>query len=144
MYGNPVGVIAEVGSALLIGHVIRPPPNATFREPDFLVLRHNIYSFTLLKRIHVAIAGKMSNDAPENTESQPPAQNGLSQGRDGRPGPNYPYPIPPGPEPGLPSRKDVSLREFLHKIDDYAPIVRFYFSSFRTLFLEPSHGPREH
>jgi transcription initiation factor TFIID subunit 10 len=29
----------------------------------------------------------------------------------------------PGLEPRLPTRKDVSLREFLNKMDDYAPIV---------------------
>lgn len=28
-------------------------------------------------------------------------------------------------DPRLPTRKDTSLREFLSKIDDYAPIVRF-------------------
>lgn len=38
-------------------------------------------------------------------------------------------------DPRLPTRKDTSLREFLSKIDDYAPIVRltsliFHSSSF--------------
>jgi len=28
------------------------------------------------------------------------------------------------PEPRLPTRKDTSLKEFLNKMDDYAPIVR--------------------
>lgn len=27
------------------------------------------------------------------------------------------------PEPRLPARKDISLRDFLSKMDDYAPIV---------------------
>lgn len=31
---------------------------------------------------------------------------------------------PPVPEPKLPTRKDASLKEFLNKMDDYAPIVR--------------------
>ena len=42
-----------------------------------------------------------------------------------------PNPEPPGPgatelqpEPRIPTRKDISLREFLAKMDDYAPIVR--------------------
>ena len=35
-------------------------------------------------------------------------------------------PQPPMPaEPKLPTRKDTSLKEFLNKMDDYAPIVRF-------------------
>lgn len=32
-------------------------------------------------------------------------------------------PEAPEPEPKLPSRKDISLKEFLGKMDDYAPIV---------------------
>ena len=32
--------------------------------------------------------------------------------------------IAPLPEPKLPTRKDTSLREFLSKMDDYAPLVR--------------------
>lgn len=34
-------------------------------------------------------------------------------------------PTPPIPESKLPTRKDASLKEFLNKMDDYAPIVRF-------------------
>lgn len=30
----------------------------------------------------------------------------------------------PPPEPKMPTRKDASLKEFLGKMDDYAPIVR--------------------
>jgi transcription initiation factor TFIID subunit 10 len=33
-------------------------------------------------------------------------------------------PVAPAPEPKLPTRKDASLKEFLGKMDDYAPIVR--------------------
>lgn len=33
-------------------------------------------------------------------------------------------PVAPAPEPKLPTRKDASLKEFLAKMDDYAPIVR--------------------
>lgn len=32
---------------------------------------------------------------------------------------------PPAQEPRLPTRKDASLKEFLNKMDDYAPIVRW-------------------
>ena len=32
-------------------------------------------------------------------------------------------PVAPAPEPKLPTRKDASLKEFLSKMDDYAPIV---------------------
>jgi transcription initiation factor TFIID subunit 10 len=32
-------------------------------------------------------------------------------------------PVAPAPEPKLPTRKDASLKEFLAKMDDYAPII---------------------
>jgi transcription initiation factor TFIID subunit 10 len=32
-------------------------------------------------------------------------------------------PLATAPEPKLPARKDASLKEFLSKMDDYAPIV---------------------
>lgn len=32
--------------------------------------------------------------------------------------------VAPVPESKLPTRKDASLKEFLNKMDDYAPIVR--------------------
>jgi len=34
-----------------------------------------------------------------------------------------PSAVPPGPESRLPTRKDASLKEFLNKMDDYAPII---------------------
>ncbi len=37
-------------------------------------------------------------------------------------------PLAPAPEPKLPVRKDASLKEFLSKMDDYAPIVIFIYS----------------
>ena len=59
----------------------------------------------------------MASDAPEKTTEQTP------------PAPEVPTeeapPAPTVPESRLPTRKDVSLREFLNKMDDYAPIVRF-------------------
>jgi len=34
-------------------------------------------------------------------------------------------PVAPAPDPRVPTKKDASLREFLNKMDDYAPIVRY-------------------
>lgn len=57
----------------------------------------------------------MSSDAPDNSQQPPAAPNGQEEG-----GP----PQLPAGDSKLPSRKDTSLREFLNKVDDYAPIVR--------------------
>lgn len=66
----------------------------------------------------------MASDAPEATDSQPVTQNGQLEPREIPDGPNPPPPeLSVGQEPKLPTRKDTSLREFLNKIDDYAPIV---------------------
>lgn len=37
------------------------------------------------------------------------------------------------PEPKLPTRKDTSLREFLSKMDEYAPIVWLFHPSLSSL-----------
>ena len=58
----------------------------------------------------------MSSDAPDNSQQPPVAPNGEHA--------EAPPELQQG-EMRLPSRKDTSLREFLNKIDDYAPIVRF-------------------
>ena len=47
-------------------------------------------------------------------------------------------PVAPAPEPKLPTRKDASLKEFLGKMDDYAPIV----SCFTTSQLKFTHRSR--
>ncbi|KAL7943702.1 transcription initiation factor TFIID 23-30kDa subunit domain-containing protein [Trichoderma barbatum] len=58
----------------------------------------------------------MDSDTQENVDKQIAAENGPSD--------PVPEPIAPGQDLGkLPTRKDVSLREFLNKIDDYAPII---------------------
>ncbi|KAK0388154.1 hypothetical protein NLU13_4399 [Sarocladium strictum] len=64
----------------------------------------------------------MASEAPDTNEQQAAA-----------PQPNQPQAALPetapdasvalAPEPKMPSRKDTSLREFLHKIDDYAPVI---------------------
>lgn len=38
--------------------------------------------------------------------------------------PSNPAAEPPNPPPRDPTRKDISLRDFLSKMDEYAPIVR--------------------
>ncbi|KAL7895542.1 transcription initiation factor TFIID 23-30kDa subunit domain-containing protein [Trichoderma sp. SZMC 28014] len=58
----------------------------------------------------------MDGDTPENVEKQVASETGPSDA--------VPEPIAPAPDLSkLPTRKDVSLREFLNKIDDYAPII---------------------
>jgi len=56
-----------------------------------------------------------TNGPPENAEQVPPATNGAQ--------PEPEEPVPTIPESRLPTRKDTSLKEFLNKMDDYAPIV---------------------
>ncbi|KAF7561054.1 hypothetical protein G7046_g3065 [Stylonectria norvegica] len=56
----------------------------------------------------------MASEAPEINEQPQVAQNVPDDA-----GP----PIPPIPESRMPSRKDTSLREFLGKIDECAPII---------------------
>ena len=41
-------------------------------------------------------------------------------------------PAPTVTEPKLPTRKDASLKEFLNKMDDYAPIVCIIFDIIQT------------
>ncbi|PHH89308.1 hypothetical protein CDD83_6320 [Cordyceps sp. RAO-2017] len=68
----------------------------------------------------------MAGEAAENTEQRPPTQNGQAEKRAGgeAAAANPVNPVaPPGPDTKLLSRKDISLREFLHRIDDYAPII---------------------
>lgn len=72
----------------------------------------------------------MASDAPETNdqikataapESTDPAGPAPAPGAD----PNDPDPSAQLAEFRMPTRKDVSLRELLNKIDDYAPIVWF-------------------
>ncbi|KAH7179519.1 transcription initiation factor TFIID 23-30kDa subunit-domain-containing protein [Fusarium flagelliforme] len=58
----------------------------------------------------------MASDAPEKTTEQ------TSPAPEVPPTEEAP-PAPTVPESRLPTRKDVSLREFLNKMDDYAPII---------------------
>lgn len=51
-------------------------------------------------------------------------------------------PVAPAPEPKLPSRKDASLKEFMGKMDDYAPIVRSATKSFCPYVASSSHSRR--
>lgn len=53
-------------------------------------------------------------DSPKPTNAANPASNGSEEDV------NL---VAHAPEPKLPTRKDASLKEFLGKMDDYAPIV---------------------
>lgn len=74
----------------------------------------------------------MASEAPGNTEKTPsvaPEGSGDTNMTNAPGAPDAPpaeeeNPVAPGPEPKLPTHKDVSLRELLHKMDDYSPIVR--------------------
>jgi transcription initiation factor TFIID subunit 10 len=55
-------------------------------------------------------------------------------------------PQPPLVDPRVPTRKDVSLKDFLSKMDDYAPIVRLlhrnaFLSSHRADIIPPYRSP---
>lgn len=64
---------------------------------------------------HFSTTIKMASEAPDNNEQPSASQN---------PQPDGPQLLAPPSDPKVASRKDTSLREFLNKIDDYAPIVR--------------------
>jgi len=53
-------------------------------------------------------------DSPKATNAAVPTTNGAEEDLN---------PVAPAPEPKLPTRKDASLKEFLGKMDDYAPII---------------------
>ena len=71
----------------------------------------------------------MTSEAPENTEinGAAPQVAANTEAEANAPAPEQEAAsaaaAPGAPEPRMPTRKDVSLRELLHKIDDYAPIV---------------------
>lgn len=69
----------------------------------------------------------MSTTAPETAEQVPTAPNTQETTTDAAAAPvdaaAVPEAVAPGPEPKAITRKDMSLREFLTKMDDYAPIV---------------------
>ena len=46
-------------------------------------------------------------------------------------------PVAPAPEPKLPTRKDASLKEFMSKMDDYAPIVCYQMNPALNLLTLP-------
>lgn len=67
-----------------------------------------------------ATVGNSAAGAPPNAIA--PATNGTVPGGPTNNGVAAP-PTPTLPEPKLPTRKDTSLKEFLNRMDDYAPIV---------------------
>ncbi len=69
------------------------------------------------------------NEAPDTMNfdgaNDMPDQNRQTNGLAGpSPGGRAGADIVPEPEPRIPTKKDATLREFLGKMDDYAPIVR--------------------
>lgn len=59
-----------------------------------------------------------SQQPPQEPATQADATQNTQQASEEEPG------LAPLVDPRMPTRKDTSLREFLSKIDDYAPIVR--------------------
>lgn len=54
--------------------------------------------------------------------------------------------VEPPPEPRVPARKDISLRDFLSKMDDYAPIVgrpQIFSLDFTRFFVHYPEAPRK-
>lgn len=72
-----------------------------------------------------------SNQQPEGSEQLSSTAPAAAGGPNGAPpagdanavNANAGVPTPPVPESRLPTRKDASLKQFLNKMDDYAPIV---------------------
>lgn len=90
----------------------------------------------------------MASEAPETNEAAPLGTPGAPSSQTNVNSATQPttQPAPeqdaaavaPAAEPRMPTRKDVSLRELLNKIDDYAPIVRYSLpSSLAFLTLQP-------
>ena len=65
----------------------------------------------------------MSSEAPENSQQATHPAGESQNGVVSQP-PEEENPVAPPPEPRMPTRKDVSLRELLSKMDENAPIVR--------------------
>jgi hypothetical protein len=77
-----------------------------------LSFQHCAYQPTIFSELE--LKKKMATNAPDAPDQAPNAQNAQPEAISG---------FVPIPEPKLLSRKDTSLREFLTKMDDYAPIV---------------------
>lgn len=99
-------------------HVISPRMTSFF-DPLLPIIKTINHKSTTSK---LGIPKKMTSEAPENPSSQPATQNGQAEQQEIPDGPNPPPELPSGQD-RLPTRKDTSLREFLNKIDDCAPIV---------------------
>ena len=68
----------------------------------------------------------IENDIDMTGTAKPDAMN-LDGAADADPAGVDMDPVAPGPEPRVPSKKESSLREFISKMDDYAPIVGIAF-----------------
>ena len=68
------------------------------------------------------MAANPPTDYTEQVAAPAPGPNGTQPAGEATDAAANP-PVAPLPEPRLPTRKDASLKEFLNKMDDYAPIV---------------------
>ena len=106
---------SRAAATTIFRHVTRVYITGANDEPQLI---------TIIINATLGSPAKMSSDMPENPEQAPPAASGDPEAQTTQNGPEPEQdPVAPGPE-RLPTRKDVSLRELLNKIDDYAPVVR--------------------
>lgn len=83
-------------------------------HPSHIALRDPFLEFI------ITIVFTMGSEVPENSQQQAPAPNDADIMLKAEPGAAEAL---AQMEFKMPTRKDTSLREFLHKIDDFAPIV---------------------
>ncbi len=70
------------------------------------------------------MAANTPTENAEQTTAPAAGPNGLQPTSEVAAAADSSAPAPSAHEPKLPTRKDASLKEFLNKMDDYAPIVR--------------------
>lgn len=90
------------------------PPNHKLLSPHRRLTPSEVYTMATNAPENVPQPAP-ANEASVEESEQAPTQNGDSE--------TLPDAIAPPPEPKVQTRKDMSLREFLTKMDDYAPIV---------------------
>lgn len=88
---------------------------------------HSLNLFFTFPSTQITVIIKMASQPPQEPASQADAAQNPQQAEEET---GY----APLVDPRLPTRKDTSLREFLSKIDDYAPIVRIPFLLPFTVF----------
>lgn len=90
----------------------------------------------------VTMAANLSTDNAEQVTAPVANANGVQPSETTEVNAND-APAPPATEPRLPTRKDASLKEFLNKMDDYAPIVCIFLDTIQAYADEnPPTDPR--